>query len=153
MALVNDHLADLRERPRTVEIISYADEWTTAIDTELSNAPTQYTSIAYDISTTTGAWVLIYIDSTNVPTDVRIQAQFSHDGGVTWWCYEEGLWASLIWEDTDTATGIRLTYLLPCGGQDTLRFRAVGTGTTAANRFTVQVLFRPFRGFYGVGHA
>jgi len=146
-------LADLNERPRTVEIISTADEWTTAIDVVLSDAPTVINSAPYDITSVTGAWVLIFIDSTAVPTNVRVLVQFSHDAGVTWWDYEEGLWASLFWEDTDTASGIRKTYLLPCGGHDTMRFRVVGTGTSAANRFDVRVLLRPFRGAYGVAHA
>jgi hypothetical protein len=153
MAQPNDHLADEKGKPRVVGIISTADEWTYAIDTVLSAAPTQYTSAAYDITSTTGAWVNIFIDSTGAPTNVRILAQFSHDGGLHWYCFEEGLWASLFWEDTDTAAGIYKTYLLPCGGQDLVRFQAIGTGTGAGATFAVQVWFRAFRGAYGVAHA
>jgi len=153
MAKPNDHMPDLNQHGRTVEIVSYANEWTTAIDTVLAATPINYTSHAYDISSTTGAWVCIFIDSTGGPTDVRVLVQFSHDGGVTWWDFEEGLWASMFWEDVDTAAGIHKTYLLPCGGQDLVRFYTVGTGTTAGATFAVKVLFRPFRGAYGVAHA
>ena len=153
MARPNDHLADIIEVQRAVELISTADEWTLAIEDVLDAARTQITSDAIDITSTTGAWVCIYIDSTGAPTNVRILAEFSHDNGITWWCFEEGLWASLYWEDTDTAAGIQKTYLLPCGGQDTVRIRAIGTGTGAGATFDVRVWFRAFRGAYGVAHA
>jgi hypothetical protein len=153
MAQPNDHMADLVEKGRRVELISTQDEWTLAIHTVLSAAPTTTISPALDITSTTGAWVCVFIDSTGQPTNVRILAQFSHDGGVTWWDFEEGLWASLYWEDVDTGSGIHKTYLLPCGGQDLARFQAIGTGTSAGNTFAVQVWFRAFRGAYGVAHA
>jgi hypothetical protein len=119
----------------------------------LAATPTTYTSPAYDIGSTTGAWVCIFVDSTGAPTDVRILVQFSHDEGTTWWDFEEGLWASMFWEDADTASGIHKTYLLPCGGQNLMRFRTIGTGTGAGATFAVRVLFRAFRGAYGVAHA
>jgi hypothetical protein len=153
MARANDNLADLAERPRIVGLISTDDEWTLAIHTVLSAAPTTTISPALDITSATGAWVCIFVDSTGAPTTVRILAQFSHDGGVTWWDFEEGLWASLYWEDVDTASGIHKTYLLPCGGQDLVRFQAIGAGTTAGATFAVQVWVRAFRGAYGVAHA
>jgi len=151
MARDNDHLGDLSDKGRTVGLISYADEWTTALDAQL-NVVATYTSPAYDISSITGAWVNIFIDSTGAPTNMRVLVQFSPDG-VTWWDFEEGLWASLYWEDTDTASGIRKAFLLPCGGQDKMRFVVTGTGTTGAAYFDFKVSFRPFRGVYGMAHA
>ena len=52
------------------------------------------------------------VDSTGAPTDMRVRVQFSKDEGLTWGDFEEGLWASLYWEDADTATRIRKMFLL-----------------------------------------
>lgn len=154
MARPNDHLPDLSEVTRTVELISVDDEWTTAIDVTLDAVPTNANSAAYDVTGCTGAAVHIFIDSTGAPTDVRVLAQFSHDpAGVLWHDFEEGLWASLFWEDADTAAGIRKAYTLPISGEDTLRFRTVGTGTAAGATFRVVIVFRAFRGAYAVAHA
>jgi hypothetical protein len=98
-------------------------------------------------------WVLISIDSTLAPTDIRVLAQFSMDAGITWFDFEEGLWASLYWEDTDTASGINKCFLLPCGGMDEVRFVVTGTGTDATNYFDVTLRCRQFRGSFGVAHA
>ena len=151
MARPNDHLADVNEVRRTVGLVS-TTEWELVINDELTAARTQITSARIAIDSASGSWVNIFIDSTGAPTNVRILAQFSHDG-LAWWDFEEGLWASLYWEDTDTAAGIHKTYLLPCGGQDWVRLRAIGTGTAAGATFAVQVWFRAFRGAYGVAHA
>jgi len=154
MARPNDHLADLNEVERTVEVISTGDEWIKAIDVLLDGTPTSRNSAAYDVTACTGAAVHIFIDSTGAPTDVRVLAQFTDDAAqVLWHDFEEGLWASLFWEDTDTASGIRKTYTLPISGEDTLRFRVIGTGTGAQATFAVVVKFRAFRGAYAVAHA
>jgi hypothetical protein len=153
VAKPNDHLADLHEVERVVQLVSTTDAWTTAVDVVLAGPPASYTSAAYDIASTTGAWVLIFVDSTGAPTTVRVLVQFSHDAGFTWWDFEEGLWASLYWEDADTASGIHKAFLLPCAGQDLLRFVVTGVGTAAGALFAVQVFFRAFRGGYAGAHA
>ncbi len=154
MARPNDHLPDMNEVARTVELISPDNEWTEALDVTLDAAPTNANSDAYDVSGCTGAAVHIFIDSTGQPTDVRILAQFTHDPArVLWEDFEEGLWASLFWEDSDTASGIRKAYTLPISGESTLRFRTIGTGTAAGATFRVVVVFRAFRGAYAVAHA
>ena len=151
MARPNDHLPDTIAG-RTVSLVSYADEWTLAADVTLAAVPTSYTSAPFDITSVSGAWVHIFIDSTGAPTNVRVLVQFSDDG-YTWWDFEEGLWASLYWEDADTAAGIHKAYLLPCAGQNLMRFCITGTGTAADATFWVMVKFRPFRGAYGMAHA
>ena len=128
--------------------------WTTLIDAiRIDDAPTFYNSALMDVAGYSAVWVLIDIDSTLAPTDLRVLAQFSDDAGGTWWDFEEGLFASLYWEDTDTAAGINKTFLLPCGGIDDIRIRIVGTGTDATNFFDCTVLARAFRGNFGVAHA
>ena len=130
-----------------------ADGWTALITVTLDDDPTSYSSPAHNVAGESAVWVLIGIDSTGTPTDVRILAQISHDGGTSWWDFEEGLWASLYWEDTDTANQSWKAYLLPVGGVDLIRFRAIATGTNANNYFEVAVAVRSFRGNFGVAHA
>lgn len=127
--------------------------WQTIISVRLDDDPTSYNSPTVDVSDWSALWVLIWIDSTLAPTNVRILPQFTPDSGANWYDFEEGLWASLYWEDTDTASGIYKAFLLPCGGIDQMRIRAVGTGTDATNYFDVTVMVRGFRGNFGMGHA
>ena len=152
MARPNDNLPDLIDKSRVVQVVSYDNEWTTALDVQL-NVTAAHNSPAYNIAGSVGAIVAIFIDSTGAPTNMRVLAQFSHDNGVTWNDFEEGLWASLYWEDTDTAAGINKTFTLPCSGQDVVRFRVVGVGTTGAAYFDTVVRFRAFRGAYAGAHA
>jgi len=141
--------------PVPADVLTIPDSaWTVLINgVVLDDDPTSYSSAAFDVSGDSAVWVLIAIDSTGAPTDIRILAQISHDSGTTWWDFEEGLWASLFWEDTDTASGILKGYLLPVGGMDAVRIRAIATGTDANNTFTVTVRVRSFRGNFGVAHA
>lgn len=122
-------------------------------DIRIDDDPTTYTTAAVFTKGWSALWMLVKIDSTLSPTNLRILAQFSIDGGNTWYDYEEGLWASLYWEDTDTATEILKGYLLPCGGIDQVRFVITGTGTDATNYFDVNMVVRQFRGNFGVAHA
>ena len=138
----------------TDEWVETEAAWATLINAiRLDDDPTSYSSAAQDSDGYAGAWVLIDIDSTLAPTDIRILAQWSHDGGTTWWDFVEGLWASLYWEDTATAAGILQAFNLPLGGIDTWRIRAIGTGTDANNYFDVTVLARCYRGSVGIAHA
>jgi len=128
--------------------------WTTLIDAvRLDDAPTFYNSAALYIEGYSMVALLVSIDSTLAPTDVRLLAQFSDDGGTTWWDFEEGLWASLYWEDTATATEIHKAFVLPVAGFDHVRIRAVATGTDATNYFDVTVKARPFTGAFSGAHA
>ena len=139
--------------PVDVQVVDSVN-WDTLIDNvRLDDDPTSYNSDAQDSDNYAGAWVLVDIDSAGQPTNVRLIAQFSHDGGTTWWDFVEGLWASLYWEDTATADGIKQAFNLPLGGIDTWRIRAVGTGTAANDYFDVTVLARHYRGAFGIAHA
>lgn len=76
------------------------------------------------------------IDSASTPTDVRFIVEFSPDGGTTWHEYRQGLFASLYYEDQDTASGLQVCFSGECAGR-TFRLRAVATGTDATKTFTV----------------
>ena len=136
------------------EIIRTESVWTTLMNAQIfNNVVTAANSLTHNIVGNGALWVHIFVTSGGTPTDIRVLAQFSDDGGSTWWDFEEGLWASLMWEDTDTAADIRKAYLLTCGGQDLVRFRVICNGTTAPNTFTCTIGVRAFRGNFGVAHA
>jgi len=123
------------------------------LDVRLDNDPTSFYSIAYDVEGWSGLWVWIDIISTLAPTSVRILPQFSYDGAVKWYDFEEGFWANCCWEDLDTAAEIFKVLLLPCMGIKLVRFGAIATGTDAGNFFDVDVRVSPFRGNSVVAHA
>ena len=142
------------------EIIRTGDEWVTLIDDVELNTVTGVHSEPYDVREYSGCQVHIYVNSSGTPTHLRILPRFSpdYDGvmlpeAAIWSASEEGLWASLGWEDTDTVSGEWKTYYLPCAGQDWVMFSARGTGTTAVNVFRVTLRIRKFRGPHGVAHA
>lgn len=136
------------------EIIRAEPAWTTLMNGQLfNNVVTAANSLVHNIEGYGATWVHVYVISAGAPTDIRVLAQYSDDGGTTWWDFEEGLWASLTWEDTDTAAGIRKAYLLTCGGQDLVRFRVICNGTTAVNTFICTIRCRSFYGNFGVAHA
>lgn len=148
VALATNHpLVDTQEQVHT------EDEWVTLIDDiRLDDDPTEYTSVSQDTDGLSALWVNIEVESTNAPTDVRLLAQFSYND-VAWGDFEEGLWASLYYEDQDTAAGISDYFLLPCGGIDHVRFRVTASGTDATNYFDVTVRVRGFWGNFETAHS
>ena len=123
-------------------------------DVVIDGTPAAVNSESLDVSEYSALWIQLYVESAGAPTDLRIIAQFSHNNGANWFDFVEGYWASLYYEDTATAApGIRHSFLLPCGGQDLVRFRAVTTGAGVGATFTVGVRARAFRGNFGAAHA
>ena len=125
----------------------YTASWITLIDAILFDAdPTSANSANMNVDGFRGVWVLLNIDSTGTGAHViRFLPQFSDDGGTTYWDYEEGIWASMIFEDVDTASGVTKAFLLPFEGIDDWRMRVVCTGTDATYKFTVTVKAKVFK--------
>lgn len=121
--------------------------WTTLIDAVLfDDDPTSQNSAVMDVDGYRGVWVLLNIDSTGTSAQIiQFVPQFSDDGGTTYWDYGEGFWASMIFEDVDTASGVKKAFLLPVEGIDDWRMRVVCTGTDATYKFTVTVKARAFK--------
>ena len=152
-------LADSNPLPNE-EIIRVGEEWLELIDGVFNNIVASRHSEPYNVRGYSGVAVHIYIESTLAPTDIRVLPRFSpdYDGVMAptdaiWSNFEEGLWASLFWEDTDNAGGEGRTYYLPCAGQDWLMIAVRAQGTTAVNMFNARVIVRKFRGPHGVAHA
>lgn len=129
--------------------------WTTLLnDVVIDGTPAAVNSVSHLLGGRSALWVHLYVQSVGAPTDLRIIAQFSHNNGANWFDFVEGFWASLYYEDTATAApGIRHAFLLPCGGQDLVRFRAVTTGAGPGATFTVGIRVYGFVGNFGVAHA
>jgi hypothetical protein len=146
-------MARLTDQAEGAERIDVCDDFTTIIDAvQIDDAPTSYNSAMQSTPGMAGALVLIAIDSTLAPTNLRVLAQYTDDGGTTYWDFEEGLWASLYWEDTDTTSGVHKAFNLPLYYPD-WRIRIVGTGTDATNYFTVTVKYCCYSDAVGVAHA
>lgn len=121
--------------------------WTTIMNAQrLDDDPTEANSSTHDVDGWAGAWVLFDIDSNGSPTRLRATAQFSDDNGTTWWDYKINVWAALLWEDQDTASGLTEAILLPCGGIDDVRIHMEATGSGASDYFDVTIKIRAFRG-------
>ena len=140
------------------EIIRYSGT-ELMMNVRIDDDPTTFASKPFSVEEWSGVKVYISVVSTLAPTHLRILAQFSpdYDGvdlpAATWWDFEEGLWASLGWEDTDTADIMFKNYYLPVAGESWVRFWAIGTGTGANDYFDVILRARKFRGPHGVAHA
>ena len=142
------------------QIIQAEHDWLELCNVRIDDAPTTFATKPYHVDEESGLRVYIFVDSTLAPTHIRVVPEFSSDydgemppGNATWAMFEEGLWASLGWEDLDTASGIWKVYYLPLAGEDWVRFYLVGTGTDANNYFDVRIIVRPFQGAHGVAHA
>lgn len=117
-----------RERSTTI---------TTLIDgTVFNDVTTSENSAKVDTDDYRKFLLFLDVDSTGTPTTVQFIVQFSDDGGTTWYDYKQSLFASLYYEDQDTASGITECFSGECAGRD-FRLRVVATGTDATNTFTV----------------
>ena len=82
---------------------------------------------------------LLFLDVDSTGTGdhiIQFIPQFSDDGGTTWYSYKQGLFASLFYEDVDTASGIKECFSGEVAGRD-FRLRAVATTTSSSLKFTV----------------
>jgi len=76
------------------------------------------------------------IDSTSTPTDLRVKVQFRNPNDEKWYTYKQGPFASLYWEDQDTASGIQESFSGDCAGRE-MRLTLTGSGTTSSAYFDV----------------
>jgi hypothetical protein len=82
-------------------------------------------------------WLMVYLDmaESGNPTDIRMLAQFSHDGGSTWFNWAVDQWTDLRYVPAQLPLSecIPLNYVVGT----LFRLRIVATGTTATDTFTV----------------
>lgn len=105
-----------------------------------NNVTTAANSGNVDTSDHRYAVVFIDLQDAGAPTDIRLIAQFSDDGGTTWYDYAVDQWVDLRYVPTQiTAAGGQLLEAIPLNYVigSLFRLRAVATGTTAVNTFTL----------------
>ena len=83
------------------------------------------------------------IDSTGAPTTLQVKVQFLDRYTGKWHTLRQGLFASLFYEDTDTASGIYEVFHGLCAGRD-LRVTLTGVGTTSSAYFTTDISVEMF---------
>ncbi len=112
-------------------------------DNQVLNAdPTTVNSFddgAFAESLPSGGWdefdLILQLDSAMAPTSIEFFVEYSPDGGTTWFHYAQGLFASLIYDDTVVASGLNQVFRGKVAGE-AMRVRVVGLGTDADNFFT-----------------
>ena len=89
------------------------------------------------LSVAAARWLVVYLDmaESGNPTDVRMIAQFSHDGGTNWFNYAVDQWTDLRYVPGQMPLSecIPLNYVVGT----LFRLRIVATGTTASDTFTI----------------
>lgn len=138
--------------PRTVITWGAAKAESIRIDDD----PTAINSNPFFCSGWAGVWVDVFIDSTGAPTNLRLIARGAGAIGGDpneWFDFLEGFWASLYWEDADTASGVRQRFNLPLGAWRALQFRLVGIGTGAQAYFDVAIHVTPYKPAVGIAHS
>ena len=81
----------------------------------------------------------VRVKSDGTPTTVQFIVQFLNEVDGLWSTYKQGLFASLFYEDADTATEVQECFTGDVSGRQ-MRVRVVGVGTDAANTFTVSAV-------------
>jgi len=78
------------------------------------------------------------IDSTGTPTTLQVKVEFLDRWTGKWHQYAQGPFASLFYEDADSASGLRDALVGDCLGR-AIRVTLTGVGTTSSAYFTVSV--------------
>ena len=127
-------IGDVKTRARRSTAI------TTLVNAQVfDDTQTSYNSANVDCDDHKHFLLHLDVDSTGTGDHIiQFVPQFSDDGGTTWYSYKQGLFASLFYEDVDTASGIKECFSGDVAGRD-MRLRVVATDTSATLKFTVTV--------------
>lgn len=116
---------------------------TTVINAQvLDDDPTSVNSTSLDVSRYRHLLVYLTMESSGSPTTLQWIAQFSDDGGTTWYDYLEGVWAAMFYEDTVMSSEITECFEVPVRGSE-FRLRAVAVGSDGSNTFTITAKVEP----------
>lgn len=117
---------------RSKEILVLADQRV------LSAAPTSFTTQGVPVQAFRNFTLYLRILSASTPTTIQFFVEFLEPRSGLWHRYVQGLFASLIYEDTITATEINEVFSGDCAGRE-MRVVAVGVGTDATKKFTFSI--------------
>lgn len=105
-------------------------------DNKVINNTTEQLSDGIDCPGYRHFGLFLAIDSTGSPTTLQIKVEFLDRWSGKWFTHKQGLFASLYYEDTDTASGIYEVFQGMCAGRS-VRITLTGVGTSAQAYFTV----------------
>ncbi len=80
--------------------------------------------------------LFVFVDSTGAPTTIQFKVEFLDRWSGQWHLHAQGPFASLFYEDGDTASGLYECFVGDCLGR-AMRVTVVGVGTTGSAYFTV----------------
>ncbi|MBI2869391.1 MAG: hypothetical protein HYX96_06165 [Chloroflexi bacterium] len=106
------------------------------LDHLIVNNTTPRQSEAVDCAAFRRFLLYLGIDSTSTPTDVRIEVQFLDRWTGAWHTYKQGPFASMYFEDQDTASGVYECFEGECMGR-ALRLKVTGSGTSGSAYFDI----------------
>lgn len=120
------HTKDEPQRPSTID---------TTFSAVVFNATTTRTGTSIDTSRYRALLVYLNITKSGSPTSVTLQAQFSDDGGTTWFSYSYDAWNDLIF----VAAQMPVTRCFPIemAAGRLFRLRGVSSGTNDSRTITV----------------
>jgi hypothetical protein len=107
-------------------------------DKEVVNDTTARLSDAIECAPYRHFGLYIYIDSTSTPTDIHIEVEFLDRWSGRWHSLKQDVFASLYYEDADTASGLAECFYGMCMGRQ-IRVKLTGSGTTSSAYFTVSI--------------
>lgn len=107
-------------------------------DNKVINNTTEQISDAVNCEAFREFGLYLAIDSTSTPTTLQIKIQFLDRWSGQWHTYKQGPFASLFYEDTDTADGIYELFVGDVAGR-AVRVTLTGVGTSSSAYFTVSV--------------
>lgn len=124
------------------DIPKYFRQTLTALNVTYDDSPTTASSATIDCSRFRQFLFFWTVTRANAPTDIQVKAEFSNDGGTTWFQYRNNFWGQLLYDDIaipTSGTTFSRCYSGDCVG-DFIRFTIVCQGTTGgggAATFTV----------------
>jgi hypothetical protein len=82
--------------------------------------------------------IFVRLDSTGAPTTIQVKVQFLNRWDGEWYTYKQGPFAALFWEDGDTATAQKESFVGECFGR-AIRVTLTGVGTTSIAYFAASI--------------
>jgi len=123
---------------RQEEVIYRTKEQLQLFDKKVINTTVAQISESVECAPFRKFGLYVYIDSTLTPTTLHIEVEFLDRWSGQWHSYKQGVFASLYYEDVDTASGIYECFVGDVLGR-AIRVKLTGVGTTSTNYFTTSI--------------
>lgn len=116
-------------RVRRIESVKFVDAVT------FNSAAQAYTSKSFECAAFRAFTLMIDLDVTNAPTDIRIDVEFSHDG-INFYKHMDGPFGSLMYEDS---AGDKKECVIGRLTANWMRIYVLSSGCSASATFTLSI--------------